>query len=64
VGVEIWENIGMEIKDRNGRYIMCDDPKFGPIYKDIAGTARHFRRTRLSPTWHGARRNPSNPSWS
>jgi predicted TIM-barrel fold metal-dependent hydrolase len=36
VGVKIWKNIGMELKDSSGRYVMADDPKFEPIYKDIA----------------------------
>ena len=36
VAVKIWKNVGMEIKDRDGKFIMPDDPKFEPIYKDIA----------------------------
>jgi predicted TIM-barrel fold metal-dependent hydrolase len=36
VGVKIWKNIGMELKDSSGRYVMADDSKFEPIYKDIA----------------------------
>lgn len=36
VGVKIWKNIGMEIKDSSGKYVMPDNPKFEPIYKDIA----------------------------
>jgi predicted TIM-barrel fold metal-dependent hydrolase len=35
VAVKIWKNIGMEVKDRNGRYILPDDPALDPIYKDI-----------------------------
>jgi predicted TIM-barrel fold metal-dependent hydrolase len=31
-GVKIWKNIGMEIRDDNGRYIMADDPRFEPIF--------------------------------
>jgi predicted TIM-barrel fold metal-dependent hydrolase len=36
VAVKIWKNIGMEIKDAHGHYIMPDNPAFEPIYKDIA----------------------------
>ena len=36
IAVKIWKNIGMEIKDSSGKYVMPDDPKFEPIYKDIA----------------------------
>jgi len=32
-GIKIWKNIGMELKDRNGRYVMVDDPEFDPIFK-------------------------------
>lgn len=35
VAVKIWKNIGMELTDNNGRYVLADDPKFGPIYHDI-----------------------------
>jgi hypothetical protein len=36
VAVKIWKNIGMEIKNASGRYLMPDDPLFEPIYRDIA----------------------------
>ena len=36
IAVKIWKNVGMEIKNTNGRYVMPDDPKFQPIYDDIA----------------------------
>ncbi len=36
VAVKIWKNVGMEIKDAKGNYIMPDNPRFEPIYKDIA----------------------------
>jgi predicted TIM-barrel fold metal-dependent hydrolase len=32
VMVKIWKEVGMEIKDRNGRFILPDDPLFDPIY--------------------------------
>ena len=35
IAVKIWKNIGMELKDKNGRYVLADDPKFEPIYQDI-----------------------------
>jgi predicted TIM-barrel fold metal-dependent hydrolase len=35
VAVKIWKNIGMELKDKNGRYVLADDPAFQPIYRDI-----------------------------
>jgi predicted TIM-barrel fold metal-dependent hydrolase len=31
VAVKIWKNVGMESRDRAGRYIMIDDPRFQPL---------------------------------
>ncbi|MCC5913791.1 MAG: amidohydrolase family protein [Balneolaceae bacterium] len=36
VGVKIWKNIGMELTDREGNYIMADHPSFAPIYSFLA----------------------------
>ena len=30
--VKVWKDIGMEVKDANGRYVQIDDPKFQPIW--------------------------------
>jgi hypothetical protein len=35
VAVKIWKNVGMELKDRDGRYVLPDNPAFQPIYNDI-----------------------------
>lgn len=32
-GIKIWKNIGMELKDSAGRYVMADDPAFEPIFR-------------------------------
>ena len=31
VGVKIWKNIGMTVRDRNGKFIMADDPGIKPV---------------------------------
>ncbi len=31
VGVKIWKNIGMSLRDPDGRYVMLDDPRFEPV---------------------------------
>lgn len=36
VAVKIWKNIGMDLKDKNGKYVMIDDPRFDPILDFIA----------------------------
>jgi predicted TIM-barrel fold metal-dependent hydrolase len=36
VAVKVWKNVGMEVKNAKGDYILPDDPKFASIYQDIA----------------------------
>ena len=36
IAVKIWKNVGMQLKDAKGNYVMPDNPAFEPIYKDIA----------------------------
>ena len=36
IAVKVWKNIGMELKDSKGKYVMVDDPRLGPIFEDIA----------------------------
>lgn len=31
VGVKLWKNIGMTVRDRNGKFIMADDPGMKPV---------------------------------
>ena len=33
VGVKIWKNIGMTLRDPDGRYVMPDDPRFTPLLR-------------------------------
>lgn len=33
VAVKIWKNIGMELRDINGNFVMADHPVFDPIYE-------------------------------
>lgn len=35
IAVKVWKNIGMEVKDAKGNYILPDNPLLEPIYKDI-----------------------------
>ncbi len=35
VTVKIWKNIGMTVRDRNGRFIMADDPGLDPVFDFI-----------------------------
>lgn len=33
VGVKVWKNIGMSLKDDKGNYVMIDHPSFEPIFQ-------------------------------
>jgi predicted TIM-barrel fold metal-dependent hydrolase len=64
VAVKIWKNIGMEIKSNGGQYIMADDPKFDPIYKDIANHGRTLMTHQAEPDVAWGPPDASDPSWS
>lgn len=64
VAVKIWKNIGMEIKDRNGKFIMPDDPKFAPIYQEIARRGKTLMSHVAEPDVAWGPPDPSDPSWS
>jgi len=34
--IKVWKDVGMEIKDEQGRFIMPDDELFDPIYRRVA----------------------------
>jgi len=31
IGVKIWKNLGMELRDKSGKFVMIDDPRVDPI---------------------------------
>ncbi len=64
VAVKIWKNIGMEIKDSSGQYVMADDPKFEPIYKDIASHGKTLMTHQAEPDVAWGPPDASDPSWS
>jgi Amidohydrolase len=64
VAVKIWKNIGMEIKDASGKFIMADDPKFEPIYKDIAKHGKTLMSHQAEPDVAWGPPDPADPSWS
>jgi predicted TIM-barrel fold metal-dependent hydrolase len=40
VGVKIWKEVGLDLKDRAGNFLLPDDPLFDPIYAFIARRGR------------------------
>ena len=64
VAVKIWKNIGMEIKDAKGNFILPDDPVFTPIYKDIAAHHKTLIAHIADPSSAWAPENPASPDYS
>jgi predicted TIM-barrel fold metal-dependent hydrolase len=64
VAVKIWKNIGMEIKNSEGKFIMADDPKFEPIYQDIAKHGKTLMSHQAEPDVAWGPPDLSDPSWS
>jgi predicted TIM-barrel fold metal-dependent hydrolase len=64
VAVKIWKNIGMEIKNPDGKFILPDDPKFAPIYRDIAQHGKTLMTHVAEPDVAWGPPDPSDPSWS
>lgn len=63
LAVKVWKNIGMELK-HNGKYVFADDPKFEPIYKDIARHGKTLMTHQAEPDVAWGPPDPSDPSWS
>ncbi|GEO07531.1 amidohydrolase family protein [Segetibacter aerophilus] len=36
IAVKVWKNVGMELKDKNGKFVMIDNEKFDPIIDYLA----------------------------
>ena len=54
----------MEIKDSSGQYVMADDPKFEPIYKDIASHGKTLMTHQAEPDVAWGPPDVSDPSWT
>ena len=63
IAVKIWKNIGMEIKDKNGKYIMADDPRFEPIYREIEKKGKTLFSHQAEPNVAWGPADPADPSW-
>ena len=64
LAVKIWKNIGMEIKNSSGQYLLADDPRFEPIYKDIATHGKTLMSHQAEPDVAWGPPDPADPSWS
>jgi predicted TIM-barrel fold metal-dependent hydrolase len=72
VATKIWKEVGIDIKDRNGRFILPDDPLFDPIYAHLAkrGKPLHAHLAEPIDAWLPLDPNSShynyysqNPEW-
>lgn len=63
IAVKIWKNIGMELKDADGNYILPDNPIFEPIYKDIAAHHKTLIAHLAEPSSSWEPPNPDSPSY-
>jgi predicted TIM-barrel fold metal-dependent hydrolase len=64
IAVKIWKNIGMEIKDAKGNYILPDNSVFAPIYKDIAAHHKTLIAHVADPSSAWAPMDPASPDYS
>ncbi len=63
IAVKIWKNIGMELK-HDGQFVFADNPRFQPIYKDIAQHGKTLMSHQAEPDVAWGPPDPSDPSWS
>jgi predicted TIM-barrel fold metal-dependent hydrolase len=63
IAVKIWKNIGMEIKDKHGNYVMPDNAALEPIYQDIALHHKTLIAHVADPDTIWAPPNPSAPDY-
>lgn len=64
VAVKIWKNVGMELKDSKGNYILPDNPVFEPIYRDIAAHHKTLIAHLAEPDSCWKPPDPNSPDYS
>ncbi|HTF67287.1 MAG TPA: amidohydrolase family protein [Edaphobacter sp.] len=64
VALKIWKNIGEEVKNKDGKYILPDDPMFNPIYDDIAAHGKTLIAHVADPTTVFEAPNPAAPDYT
>jgi len=63
IAVKIWKNVGMEIKDANGNFLMADNPVFKPIFQDIAAHNKTLVAHMADPDSGWQPPNPASPDY-
>ena len=64
VAVKIWKEVGIDIKDRAGKFLLPDDPRFDPIYAHLAkrGKPLHAHLAEPIDAWRPL--DPDSPHYS
>ena len=63
IAVKLWKNVGMEIKDASGKYLMPDDPVFEPILQDISAQNKTLVAHVADPDSGWQPPNPASPDY-
>lgn len=63
IAVKLWKNVGMEIKEANGHYLMADNAVFEPIYRDIAAHNKTLVAHLADPDSGWQAPNPASPDY-
>jgi predicted TIM-barrel fold metal-dependent hydrolase len=72
IAVKIWKNVGMELRNTAGQYVLPDDPRLQPIYKDIAAHHKTLIAHLAEPDYAWQTKDPkssyaryyiANPQW-
>jgi hypothetical protein len=53
IAVKIWKNIGMELKDANGKWVMIDDARFDTVINFIEKIISLYSGIWVNPKMHG-----------
>ena len=64
VGVKIWKEVGMEIKDQDGKFVLPDDPRFDPIYAHLAKVRKPLHAHLAEPIDAWLPLDPASPYFS
>lgn len=64
VGVKIWKEVGIDIRDRSGTFILPDDPRFDPIYAHLARRGKPLHAHLAEPIDAWLPLDPNSPHYN
>lgn len=63
IAVKIWKNIGMELQNAHGQFVLPDDPRFEPIYQDVEAHGKTLIAHIADPDSCWQPPNPASPDY-